>query len=111
MSSYVQMVTTTAKQEDAERIAQALVERRLAACVQIVGPVTSVYRWQEKIETAQEWQCHIKSRGEHFATIEAAIRSLHPYEVPEIIALPIHAGSAPYLAWIDAEVLTPPRPL
>jgi periplasmic divalent cation tolerance protein len=111
MNPYVQIVTTTAKQEEAETIARALVERRLAACVQIVGPITSVYRWQEKIETAQEWQCQIKARGEQFAAVEAAIRGLHPYEVPEIIALPMSAGSAGYLAWIDAETAILPKPL
>ena len=107
---YVQIVTTTDKEEDAQRIARALVQRRQAACVQIVGPVTSIYRWEGQVETAQEWQCVAKSRRELYPAIEATIRQLHPYRVPEILALPVVAGSQPYLAWLDAEV-TPPEPL
>jgi periplasmic divalent cation tolerance protein len=104
MSEYFQVVTTTEHREDAERIARALVEQRLAACVQVSGPITSVYRWQEKIETAQEWQCWAKSRRDLYDQVEQAIRGLHPYEVPEILAMPILAGSADYLAWLDGEV-------
>jgi periplasmic divalent cation tolerance protein len=103
MSDYIQVVTTTERREDAERIARALVEERLAACVQVTGPITSTYRWQGKIETAQEWQCWAKSRHSLYAKIEQAIRKLHPYEVPEILAMPIVAGSADYLAWLDQE--------
>lgn len=106
---YVQIVTTTDKEEDAQRIARALVQRRQAACVQIVGPVTSVYRWEGKIETAREWQCVAKSRRQLYPAVEATIRQLHPYQVPEILALPVVAGSAAYLAWLDAEVPIPPE--
>ena len=95
--------TTTALREEAERIARELVEARLAACVQIVGPITSTYRWQGRIETGEEWQCWAKTRGELFARVEEAIRRIHPYEVPEILAVPVVAGSASYLAWLDAE--------
>ncbi len=104
MGDYLQIMTTTASQEDAERIARALLERHQAACVQIVGPVRSIYRWQGKVETSQEWLCLIKSRQDRYVEIEATIRMLHPYEVPEILALPITAGSANYLAWLDAQV-------
>jgi periplasmic divalent cation tolerance protein len=103
MNDYIQVVTTTEHREDAERIAQALVEERLAACVQVAGPVTSTYRWQGKIENAQEWQCCAKSRRDLYVRIEQTIRRLHPYEVPEILAMPIVTGSADYLAWLDAE--------
>jgi periplasmic divalent cation tolerance protein len=103
MSDYVQVITTTASREDAERIAQALVAERLAACVQVLGPMASTYRWQGAIETAQEWLCLVKSRGELYGKIEEAIRRLHPYEVPEILALPVVAGSGAYLAWLDGE--------
>lgn len=103
MSEYIQVVTTTEKEEDARRIARSLVERRLAACVQVLGPVTSTYRWQGAIETAREWQCWAKSRRELFEQIDEAIRQIHPYEVPEILALPIVAGSQSYLAWLEAE--------
>ena len=103
MTAYIQVVTTTARREEAERIARELVETHLAACVQIVGPITSTYRWQGKIETGEEWQCWAKTRGDLFARVEEAIRRIHPYEVPEILAVPVVAGSASYLAWLDAE--------
>ncbi len=103
MSDYIQVVTTTEHREDAERIARTLVEERLAACAQVAGPVASTYRWRGKIETAEEWQCWAKSRRDLYARVEEAIRRLHPYEVPEILAMPIAAGSAEYLAWLEAE--------
>jgi periplasmic divalent cation tolerance protein len=104
MSEYIEEVTTTEHREDAERIAQSLVEQRLAACVQIVGPISSTYRWQDAIETAEEWQCWAKTRRELYGQVEQAIRQLHPYEVPEILAIPVLAGSESYLAWLDAEL-------
>ena len=103
MPEYIQVVTTTERQADAQQIALALVEARLAACVQIVGPITSTYRWQGQIETAQEWQCWVKSRRELYEQIEQTICRLHPYDVPEILATAVLAGSAEYLAWIDKE--------
>ncbi len=72
--------------------------------MQVLGPITGTYRWQGKIETAQEWQCWAKSRRELYEQIEQAIRGVHPYEVPEILAVPILAGSRSYLAWLDQEV-------
>jgi periplasmic divalent cation tolerance protein len=104
MADYVQVVTTVARQEDALAIARTLVEDRLAACVQIVGPVTSVYRWRGKINTDQEWQCWAKTRRELYGRVAAAIRRLHTYEVSEILAIDVAAGSADYLAWLDGEV-------
>jgi periplasmic divalent cation tolerance protein len=71
--------------------------------VQIVGPITSTYRWQGKIETSEEWQCWAKGRSELYAQIEQAIRRLHPYEVPEILAVPVVAGSEGYLKWLREE--------
>jgi periplasmic divalent cation tolerance protein len=103
MIDYIQVVTTTESREDAEQIARSLVEERLAACVQVIGPIISTYRWRGQIETAQEWQCWIKSRRDLYDRIEQAIRRLHPYEVPEILAIPAVAGSADYLAWLEAE--------
>jgi len=105
MESYIQVLTTTEKKEDAEKIAMALVERKLAACVQITGPITSTYRWKGNIEKAEEWQCVIKSRKDLFRDIEKAIKSVHPYEVPEIIAVPIAAGSGDYLDWLQGELV------
>jgi periplasmic divalent cation tolerance protein len=107
MEGFIQVTTTTEKREDAERIAQALVEARLAACVQIVGPIASIYRWKGKIETAGEWLCLIKSREENYGTVEQAIRSLHPYETPEIMAVPVTAGSRDYLDWLRGELTSP----
>ena len=104
MTEYIQVVTTTERRDDAERIAGELVERRLAACVQVIGPVSSTYRWRGAIETAQEWQCWAKSRRDLYDAIEQAIRRIHPYEVPEILAVPVVAGSASYLAWLEGEV-------
>jgi periplasmic divalent cation tolerance protein len=103
MTEYIQVVTTTERREDAERIARMLVEERLAACVQVSGPITSIYRWRGQIETAQEWRCLAKTRQGLYEAVERAIRRIHPYEVPEIVALPIVAGSAGYLAWVEGE--------
>ena len=84
---------------------------RLAACVQIVGPITSIFRWHEAIETSQEWLCVAKTTRDHFPAIEQQIRGLHSYDLPEIIAVPIVAGSSDYLAWIDREVMPEAMPL
>lgn len=105
MESYIQITTTTDKKEVAERIAFRLVEEKIAACVQIVGPITSIYRWKGTIERAEEWQCIIKSREDLYQEIEHAIKSVHPYEVPEIIAIPIVAGSGEYLEWLRGELV------
>ncbi len=104
MSDYLQIVTTTETKDDANRIAAALVERRLAACVQVLGPITSTFRWEGEVQTAEEWQCVAKTRAALYPQVEAAIRELHTYQVPEIIATPIVAGSRAYLDWIDGEV-------
>lgn len=104
MADYIQVLTTTEHEEDAWRIARTLIEARLAACVQVLGPITSTYRWKGSIETSREWQCTAKSRADLFARLEEAIRGVHPYEVPEILAVPITAGSRAYLEWLDAEL-------
>ncbi|HEY5815399.1 MAG TPA: divalent-cation tolerance protein CutA [Solirubrobacterales bacterium] len=100
MSDYIQVLTTIGAEEEAERISAALVERRLAACVQVIGPVSSRYRWQGEVETAEEWMCVAKTEASRYPELEAAIRELHSYDEPEIVATPIVAGSAGYLAWI-----------
>ena len=107
MNEYIQVATTIATEEEAGAIARLLVEKRLAACVQVVGPITSLYRWQGKIETAGEYLCLAKSRAALYPEIEAAIKAVHPYEVAEIVATPFIAGSKEYLAWLDAEVKEP----
>jgi periplasmic divalent cation tolerance protein len=108
MTEHVQVQTTVAQRADAERIAHDLVSRRLAACVQIVGPIRSVYRWQGRVETTEEWLCVAKTRADRFPALEAAILALHRYEVPEIVALPITAANATYIAWLDAAVSSMP---
>jgi periplasmic divalent cation tolerance protein len=106
MSEFIQVVTTTASAEVARRIATALVDGRLAGCVQIVGPVESIYRWQGKVETAQEWQLWIKTRSSLFAQVDHTIRALHSYETPEVLALAVLDGSKPYLSWLRSETDT-----
>jgi len=102
VGAFLQIITTTENRQDAEKIAGVLVDEKLAACVQIIGPVTSTYRWQGCIETAEEWQCIIKSRQDLYEEIEKVIKKMHPYEVPEIIAVSVVAGSSDYLEWLDS---------
>jgi len=101
MVEHVQIITTTGTKTDAQRIARALVEKRLAGCVQVVGPISSTYRWKGSTETAEEWLCIVKSRGELYPRLEQAIQAIHPYEVPEILAVPIVQGERQYLKWLD----------
>jgi periplasmic divalent cation tolerance protein len=101
MPDYIQVLTTTGSEEEAERISAALVDRRLAACVQTLGPIASRYRWRGEVEQAREWLCLAKTEASRYAEVEAAIRELHSYEEPEVIATPIVAGSAGYMAWIS----------
>jgi periplasmic divalent cation tolerance protein len=102
MTEFIQVMTTTETQKDATKIAQTLVERRLAGCVQVIGPITSVYRWQGDVETAQEWLCLIKSHRDRYDELAQAIRQVHPYDVPEILAVPIVAGNPGYLEWLQS---------
>jgi periplasmic divalent cation tolerance protein len=102
MSDIVQVLTTTATEAEAQAIARSLVDRRLAACVQVMGPIASTYRWQGATESNQEWLLQIKTLGAQFVAVERAIRELHSYEVPEILALPVVAASSDYLHWLQA---------
>lgn len=97
---FLTILTTTDKKIDADRLSGTLVERKLAACVQVVGPIESTYRWKGKVEQAEEWLCLIKSTAAMYEAVEKAIREVHPYEVPEIVALPIVRGSRTYLDWL-----------
>jgi periplasmic divalent cation tolerance protein len=101
VTEYVQVLTTAGSEEEAERIASALLDRRLVACVQVIGPITSRYRWQGELEIATEWQCLAKTEAAVYATVEEAIREVHSYDEPEIIATPITAGSPGYLNWVS----------
>ena len=94
------VLTTTDSAEKAERLARGVVEARLAACAQISAPVTSVFRWKNAIETAEEWQVLFKTTEACYPALEAHLIAAHDYETPEIIATPITQGSEAYLAWV-----------
>jgi periplasmic divalent cation tolerance protein len=104
MDSYIVIFTTCANAAEAERIAQALVTGRLAACVQILPAIRSIYLWQSKVESAEEHLLFIKTSQVRFEAVRLKIEELHSYEVPEVIALPITAGAGKYLAWLGAIV-------
>lgn len=98
---YIVVFTTCANKEEAQKISRALVEKRLAACVNILPQVESLFWWEGKVDSEQEFLLVIKSRAERFGKICALVKSLHSYEVPEIISLPVSEGHQPYLQWID----------
>lgn len=104
ITEYIQVLTTTEKRGDAEKIAKTLVQKRLAACIQIVGPILSTYWWKNDVETAEEWLCIIKSKIELYEELEKSIRQIHPYEIPEILAMPVILGSKDYLGWLGSAV-------
>jgi periplasmic divalent cation tolerance protein len=104
VSERLLVLTTVARAEDAERIAEALVTRRLAACVNVLPGVRSIYRWKEGVERDEERLLLVKSRADRFDALREAILALHPYEVPEVIAVPIADGSTGYLRWLDESV-------
>jgi periplasmic divalent cation tolerance protein len=104
MSDLWQVSTTTGTREVAERIAIELVDRRLAACAQVSGPIVSTYRWEGKIENAEEWLCTAKTSREHLPAIQEVLTRLHPYELPELVAVPIVGGSEAYLKWVAEQV-------
>jgi uncharacterized protein involved in tolerance to divalent cations len=101
MPGHAVVFCTAGTEAEASRIAGALVERRLAACVNVVPGIKSTYRWEGAVRTDSEWLLLVKTRRDRFEEIRAAIRELHSYDVPEIVMLEIADGDAPYLAWID----------
>ena len=98
------ILTTTESKEQAQEIARNLVENGLAACVNIVGPVESIFRWKGQVDTSSECLLIIKTTAEMFERVRDRIRSLHSYELPECIQVPIETGSAEYLKWIEESV-------
>ncbi len=104
MTEFLQISTTTGTRDVAERIAVEMVDHRLAACVQISGPIKSIYRWQGKVESSEEWLCTAKTSREQLDAIRELIARLHPYELPELIATPITDGSPAYLQWLEEQL-------
>ncbi len=103
-SEHVMILITVSSLEEADKIAQALVERMLAACVNIVPSITSVYRWQDEVQRDSEALLIVKSRRDVFEHLARCVKELHSYETPEIIALPIVDGDVDYLHWLDSSV-------
>jgi periplasmic divalent cation tolerance protein len=100
MSDPIVVLVTCGSEEEAAKIANALVETHLAACVNLVSPIRSIYRWEGKICDEKEWLLIIKTQKERFEELEKKVKSLHSYSVPEIISLPILEGSSSYLDWL-----------
>jgi len=100
------VMTNLPDQDSAERLARVLIEARLAACVNVLAPCSSIYHWQGKTETAQEIPLLIKTLRRHYGKVEEAIRQHHPYELPEIVAVAVTDGLPAYLAWVAAETTT-----
>jgi periplasmic divalent cation tolerance protein len=105
MDEYIQVLITIDSEQNARELQRLLVERRAAACVQVLGPILSTYRWEGKIETAQEWMCLAKTEAGQYDSLESLVKENHPYSVPEILALPISTGNREYLDWIKAETM------
>jgi periplasmic divalent cation tolerance protein len=103
MEEYLQVLTTIDSEKKAHALQGLLLEHRAAACVHVLGPLHSAYWWQGKIEEAQEWLCVAKTRTSEYQRLESLIKQNHPYETPEIIALPIVAANQNYLEWIRTE--------
>jgi periplasmic divalent cation tolerance protein len=95
------VLVTAGSEDEGARIVRTLVEERLVACGNLVGPIRSIYRWEGAVEDAVEWLLVLKARAADFPAVEARVRMLHAYAVPEVLALPVYGGSAAYLAWLD----------
>ena len=104
MTGFCQVTTTLPDRTAANRVAHTLVVERLAACAQVSGPIASVYRWKGTVEQASECYCHLKTTVERLPALRQRLRELHPYEVPEIIAVPITDGDPSYFQWIEESV-------
>lgn len=104
MVKYIQIYTTTPNKKLAQKIAETLLEKKLAACVQILGSIDSLYRWKGKLANSKEYLCLIKRKGKKAGAIFMQLKKIHTYEVPEFIVTPIIGGNKEYLRWIDSEV-------
>jgi periplasmic divalent cation tolerance protein len=110
MQEFIVVYVTAGSADEADRLARSLVDERLAACVNRIKSVQSVYRWQGKVEQSEEELLIIKTSRDRFASLEKRVRELHSYSVPEVIALPIIEGSSNYLKWLKEQVTPGPRP-
>lgn len=106
MSELIEVITTFGNATDARQVAAELVDRSLAACVQIGGPIESWYRWEGKIEESQEWTCHIKTSKELFSQVESCLKAMHPYDEPQVLAIDIEQTSASYGKWYREQLRT-----
>jgi periplasmic divalent cation tolerance protein len=105
MTDCILILVTAGSEPEAETIAKTLVEERLVACVNIVSSIRSIYRWEGKIADDREWLLIMKTPASHFAAVESRVKALHSYQMPEVIAVPIQAGSEAYLRWIREETV------
>ena len=103
MTAYLQVMTTVESRGQAEEVARHVLDRRLAGCVQIVQ-CASMYHWQGKVEQSDEFLCIMKTRADLFDELKTEIAAVHPYEVPEILAIPVAAGNSEYLDWLNGEL-------
>ncbi len=101
MDKFVEIVTTGDSEEELRKIGYELVESGIAACVQISGPLKSIYTWEGKVEETNEWECRIKSSAALADKVGMKIQELHSYEVPQIIVLPVLGGSEEYMKWVE----------
>jgi periplasmic divalent cation tolerance protein len=104
MTEKIVVLSTCGSEEEAVRIARRLVEGRVAACVNLIPRIRSIYRWEGKVEDATEWMLLIKTSRERYDALATMLEAAHSYELPEVLALPVIAGSANYLAWLDSEL-------
>ena len=98
---YIQIFTTTERRADADKLSRMLISKRLAACVQVVGPTVSYYKWKGRNVKSKEWLCIIKTKKTAYKKVERELKRMHPYELPEIVATQFAAGSKEYFAWVS----------
>lgn len=103
VGSHCAVVTTTDSAEAADELGRGIMDARLGACVQIVGPIRSIYRWEGEVQNEQEWQCWIKTSTDRLDALTEYINKNHSYDVPEVVVLPIVGGSTDYLSWVTNE--------
>ncbi|NIN09939.1 MAG: divalent cation tolerance protein CutA [Gemmatimonadales bacterium] len=110
-TTYIVVLTTLPSAEEAREFVRRLLEERLIACGTVIGSATSVYRWEGAIEEASEAQVILKTRRDRWGRLQAAVRTLHPYDVPELVAVPVEIGLSAYLDWVNQETATQGRGL